>query len=115
MLYVSHENPAEKVYHRVGYVGLCGASRPLAADDWVEIGFQVCLIELNVRAPTDSLNRSTRIPFGDGGSSNAWFNLGSDPASFLFNFSYHSHFRNVSLYLFIIHKAYRLCVDQTCA
>lgn len=40
VLYVSHENPAEKVYHRIGYVGLCGAPRPVVVEDWIEIGFQ---------------------------------------------------------------------------
>ncbi|KAB5593193.1 GNAT family acetyltransferase [Ceratobasidium theobromae] len=39
-LYVSHGNPAEKVYHQVGYVGLCGTPRSVMVEDWLEIGFQ---------------------------------------------------------------------------
>jgi hypothetical protein len=41
VLYVSHDNPAEKVYHRVGFTGLCGTPRPAAVEDWIEVGFQV--------------------------------------------------------------------------
>ncbi|KAG8684166.1 hypothetical protein FRC09_015567 [Ceratobasidium sp. 395] len=41
VLYVSHENPAEKVYYRVGFTGLCGTQRPSAVEDWLEIGFEV--------------------------------------------------------------------------
>ncbi|KAG9087981.1 hypothetical protein FRC06_002277 [Ceratobasidium sp. 370] len=40
VLYVSHENPAEKVYHRVGFAGLCGTPRPGLVEDWLEIGFE---------------------------------------------------------------------------
>ncbi|QRW09241.1 GNAT family acetyltransferase [Ceratobasidium sp. AG-Ba] len=40
VLYVSHENPAEKVYHRVGFTGLCGTPRPVVVEDWLEIGFK---------------------------------------------------------------------------
>lgn len=40
VLYVSHENPAEKVYHRVGFMGLCGTPRPLVVEDWLEFGFR---------------------------------------------------------------------------
>ncbi|CAE7132358.1 unnamed protein product [Rhizoctonia solani] len=40
VLYVSHGNPAEKVYHRIGYVGLCGEPRPAMVEDWLEVGFQ---------------------------------------------------------------------------
>ncbi|KAF8530013.1 hypothetical protein BU17DRAFT_59792 [Hysterangium stoloniferum] len=39
-LYVSHENrAAEKVYDKVGFVGLCGKDRVEGVEDWVEIGF----------------------------------------------------------------------------
>ncbi|KAG8702840.1 hypothetical protein FRC08_003215 [Ceratobasidium sp. 394] len=40
VLFVSHENPAEKVYHRVGFAGLCGTPRPGPVEDWLEIGFE---------------------------------------------------------------------------
>ncbi|KAG8744641.1 hypothetical protein FRC10_009674 [Ceratobasidium sp. 414] len=40
VLYVSHENPAEKVYHRIGFAGLCGTPRPGPVEDWLEIGTQ---------------------------------------------------------------------------
>ncbi|CUA67375.1 hypothetical protein RSOLAG22IIIB_03015 [Rhizoctonia solani] len=40
VLYVSHGNPAEKVYHRIGYAGLCGEPRPAIVEDWLEVGFQ---------------------------------------------------------------------------
>ncbi|KEP50297.1 GNAT family acetyltransferase [Rhizoctonia solani 123E] len=40
VLYVSHGNPAEKVYHRIGYAGLCGEPRPTMVEDWLEVGFQ---------------------------------------------------------------------------
>ncbi|KAH7338770.1 hypothetical protein B0J17DRAFT_767825 [Rhizoctonia solani] len=40
VLYVSHGNVAEKLYHRIGYVGLCGAPRPAMVEDWLEVGFQ---------------------------------------------------------------------------
>ncbi|CAE6419359.1 unnamed protein product [Rhizoctonia solani] len=40
VLYVSHGNPAEKIYHRIGYTGLCGAPRPAIVEDWLEVGFQ---------------------------------------------------------------------------
>ncbi|KAJ1302585.1 hypothetical protein OPQ81_002902 [Rhizoctonia solani] len=43
VLYVSHGNPAEKVYHQIGYAGLCGAPRPAMVEDWLEVGFQVGL------------------------------------------------------------------------
>ncbi|KAG8929159.1 hypothetical protein FRC02_005928 [Tulasnella sp. 418] len=39
VLFVAHDNPAaEKVYHRVGFVGLCGHHDD-RADDWLEVGF----------------------------------------------------------------------------
>ncbi|CAE6458564.1 unnamed protein product [Rhizoctonia solani] len=40
VVYVSHGDPVEKVYHQVGYTGLCGAPRPELVEDWLEIGFQ---------------------------------------------------------------------------
>jgi hypothetical protein len=40
-LYVSHSSSVEKVYHHVGYAGLCGTPRPAMVEDWLEIGFQV--------------------------------------------------------------------------
>lgn len=42
VLYVSHGNPAARVYHRVGYQGLGAdnAERPREVENWIEIGFQ---------------------------------------------------------------------------
>jgi len=38
-LYVSHGNSAQRVYDRVGFVGLCGKEQPVGVEDSVELGF----------------------------------------------------------------------------
>jgi len=38
-LYVSHGNNAQRVYDRVGFVGLCGNERPGGVEDSIELGF----------------------------------------------------------------------------
>ena len=38
-LYVSHGNSAQRVYDRVGFVGLCGKERPADVEDSIELGF----------------------------------------------------------------------------
>lgn len=40
VLYVGHENCAQKVYDRVGFVGLCGKDKPADVEDSLELGFQ---------------------------------------------------------------------------
>ncbi|KAK7695023.1 hypothetical protein QCA50_002211 [Cerrena zonata] len=40
VLYVGHENCAQKVYDRVGFVGLCGKDKPAGVEDSLELGFQ---------------------------------------------------------------------------
>ncbi|KAI0081078.1 hypothetical protein K474DRAFT_1614103 [Panus rudis PR-1116 ss-1] len=39
VLYVGHENSAQKVYDRVGFVGLCGKDKPAGVEDSLELGF----------------------------------------------------------------------------
>ncbi|KAH8099836.1 hypothetical protein BXZ70DRAFT_221561 [Cristinia sonorae] len=39
VLYVGHENSAQKVYDRVGYAGLCGKPKPAGVEDSIELGF----------------------------------------------------------------------------
>lgn len=39
MLYVSHGNSAQRVYDRVGFVGLCGKEQPEGVEDAIELGF----------------------------------------------------------------------------
>lgn len=39
VLYVGHENPAAKVYKRVGFAGLLGAPPVKGVDSWLEVGF----------------------------------------------------------------------------
>ena len=39
VLYVGYENNAQKVYHRVGFVGLCGSERVEGVEDALELGF----------------------------------------------------------------------------
>ncbi|KAI0783310.1 hypothetical protein C8Q75DRAFT_441134 [Abortiporus biennis] len=39
VLYVGHENNAQKVYDRVGFVGLCGKDKPEGVEDSLELGF----------------------------------------------------------------------------
>jgi hypothetical protein len=39
MLYVSHGNGAQRVYDRVGFVGLCGKEQPADMEDSLELGF----------------------------------------------------------------------------
>ncbi|KAI0639937.1 hypothetical protein C8Q77DRAFT_1152863 [Trametes polyzona] len=39
VLYVGHENSAQRVYDRVGFVGLCGKSKPDTVEDSLELGF----------------------------------------------------------------------------
>ena len=39
MLYVSHGNSAQRVYDRVGFVGLCSKEQPEGVEDAVELGF----------------------------------------------------------------------------
>jgi hypothetical protein len=38
-LYVSHGNSAQRVYDRVGFVGLCGKAQPKGVEDSIEFGF----------------------------------------------------------------------------
>lgn len=38
-LYVSHGNSAQRVYDRVGFVGLCGKEQPADVEDSIELGF----------------------------------------------------------------------------
>lgn len=48
VLYVAHNNPAAaKVYHRVGFVGLCDEERSTdSVDNWLELGFDRGLVDL---------------------------------------------------------------------
>ena len=39
VLYVGHENSAQRVYDRVGFAGLCGKDKPDAVEDSLELGF----------------------------------------------------------------------------
>ncbi|KAH9920239.1 uncharacterized protein BXZ73DRAFT_91969 [Epithele typhae] len=39
VLYVGHENSAQRVYDRVGFAGLCGKPKPDAIEDSLELGF----------------------------------------------------------------------------
>lgn len=39
VLYVGHENSAQRVYDRVGFAGLCGKDKPDGVEDSVELGF----------------------------------------------------------------------------
>lgn len=39
VLYVGYENSAQKVYHRVGFVGLCGTEKVDGVEDSLELGF----------------------------------------------------------------------------
>ncbi|THH31962.1 hypothetical protein EUX98_g2216 [Antrodiella citrinella] len=39
VLYVGHENSAQKVYDRVGFAGLCGKDKPAGVEDSLELGF----------------------------------------------------------------------------
>ncbi|KAH9858327.1 hypothetical protein C2E23DRAFT_177067 [Lenzites betulinus] len=39
VLYVGHENNAQRVYDRVGFAGLCGKDKPDAVEDSIELGF----------------------------------------------------------------------------
>ncbi|KAI0673663.1 hypothetical protein C8Q78DRAFT_968553 [Trametes maxima] len=39
VLYVGHENSAQRVYDRVGFVGLCGKDKPESVEDSLELGF----------------------------------------------------------------------------
>lgn len=39
VLYVGHENSAQKVYHRVGFAGLCGEEKVEGVEDSLELGF----------------------------------------------------------------------------
>ena len=39
VLYVSHGNSAQRVYDRVGFVGLCGKEKPADVEDSIELGF----------------------------------------------------------------------------
>ncbi|EGN97165.1 hypothetical protein SERLA73DRAFT_161345 [Serpula lacrymans var. lacrymans S7.3] len=39
VLYVGHANSAQRVYDRVGFVGLCGKSKPEGVEDSLELGF----------------------------------------------------------------------------
>ncbi|EKM61670.1 uncharacterized protein PHACADRAFT_248416 [Phanerochaete carnosa HHB-10118-sp] len=39
VLYVGHENSAQKVYHRVGFAGLCGDEKVDGVEDSLELGF----------------------------------------------------------------------------
>lgn len=40
VLYVGHQNDAQRVYDRVGFVGLCGTDKPIGVEDALELGFQ---------------------------------------------------------------------------
>lgn len=39
VLYVGHDNSAQKVYHRVGFAGLCGEPKIEGVEDSLELGF----------------------------------------------------------------------------
>ncbi|RDX51906.1 hypothetical protein K466DRAFT_3461 [Polyporus arcularius HHB13444] len=39
VLYVGHENSAQRVYDRVGFAGLCGKPKPDTVEDSLELGF----------------------------------------------------------------------------
>lgn len=39
VLYVGHENSAQRVYDRVGFAGLCGRPKPDGVEDSIEVGF----------------------------------------------------------------------------
>ncbi|EPT03525.1 hypothetical protein FOMPIDRAFT_51369 [Fomitopsis schrenkii] len=39
VLYVGHDNNAQRVYDRVGYAGLCGKDKPDRVEDSLELGF----------------------------------------------------------------------------
>ncbi|KAH9951007.1 hypothetical protein B0H21DRAFT_413794 [Amylocystis lapponica] len=39
VLYVGHDNSAQRVYDRVGFAGLCGKSKPEGVEDSLELGF----------------------------------------------------------------------------
>ena len=39
VLYVGHENSAQRVYDRVGFAGLCGKHKPDGVEDSLELGF----------------------------------------------------------------------------
>ncbi|KAH9897879.1 hypothetical protein C8Q73DRAFT_663751 [Cubamyces lactineus] len=39
VLYVGHENSAQRVYDRVGFAGLCGKDKPDVVEDSLELGF----------------------------------------------------------------------------
>ena len=39
VLYVGYENSAQKVYHRVGFAGLCGDAKVDGVEDSLELGF----------------------------------------------------------------------------
>ncbi|OCH89554.1 hypothetical protein OBBRIDRAFT_659549 [Obba rivulosa] len=39
VLYVGHTNNAQRVYERVGFVGLCGKDKPEGVEDSLELGF----------------------------------------------------------------------------
>ena len=38
VLYVGHENSAQRVYDRVGFAGLCGKPKPEGVEDSLELG-----------------------------------------------------------------------------
>jgi hypothetical protein len=40
VLYVGHDNSAQKVYHRIGFAGLCGEPRVDGVQDSLELGFK---------------------------------------------------------------------------
>lgn len=40
VLYVGQDNSAQRVYDRVGYVGLCGKPRPEGVEDALELAFE---------------------------------------------------------------------------
>ena len=39
VLYVGHDNSAQRVYDRVGFAGLCGKPKPDGVEDSLELGF----------------------------------------------------------------------------
>ncbi|PCH34206.1 hypothetical protein WOLCODRAFT_135568 [Wolfiporia cocos MD-104 SS10] len=39
VLYVGHDNSAQRVYDRVGFAGLCGKDKPAGVEDSLELGF----------------------------------------------------------------------------
>lgn len=39
VLYVGHDNNAQRVYDRVGFAGLCGKDKPQGVEDSIELGF----------------------------------------------------------------------------